>query len=70
MRLRAALSVTSIVETMSYGKTTIKDWENFLRPDVVRSTFSVLGIYIIAYEMLVHTIKERPREFFFQQMDR
>lgn len=42
-------------------------WEKFLRPDLIRMTFSVLGLYMVAYEFLVDGIRRRPKEYYATQ---
>jgi hypothetical protein len=39
-------------------------WAEFLNPDVVRTKFVTLGLFMVAYEMLIQAITRRPREFF------
>ncbi|KGM47443.1 hypothetical protein [Pseudooceanicola atlanticus] len=39
-------------------------WEDFLNPDVVRRRFATAGLYLVAHEMLVASIKEPIIEFF------
>lgn len=42
-------------------------WEDFLNPDVVRRRFATAGLYLVAHEMLVASIKEPILEFFSQE---
>ena len=39
-------------------------WEDFLNPDVVRNRLATAGLYLVAHEMLVASIKEPIFEFF------
>lgn len=39
-------------------------WEDSLNPDVVRRRFATAGLYLVAHEMLVASIKEPILEFF------
>lgn len=39
-------------------------WEDFLNPDVVRKRLATAGLYLVAHEMLVASIKEPVLEFF------
>ena len=42
----------------------LKRWAEFLNPDVVRTKFTTLGLYMVAHEMLTQAITRRPHEFF------
>lgn len=39
-------------------------WEDFLNPDAVRRRFATAGLYLVAHEMLLASIKEPILEFF------
>lgn len=39
-------------------------WEDFLNPDVMRRRFTTAGLYLVAHEMLIASIKEPLLEFF------
>lgn len=39
-------------------------WKEFLNPDVVRTKFVTMGLFMIAHEMLLDAIKNPPRRFF------
>jgi len=39
-------------------------WEDFLNPDVMRRRFATAGLYLVAHEMLLASIKEPILEFF------
>lgn len=39
-------------------------WQDFLNPDVVRRRFVKVGLYLVAHEILVASIKEPLLEFF------
>ena len=43
----------------------VKDrWAEFLNPDVVRTKLVAMGLFMIAHEMLLDAIKDRPLGFF------
>ena len=39
-------------------------WAEFLNPDVVRTKFVAMGLFMIAHEMLLDAIRDRPLSFF------
>ena len=39
-------------------------WEDFLNPDVMRRRFATAGLYLVAHEILIASIKEPILEFF------
>lgn len=39
-------------------------WENLLNPDLVRVKLISAGLFLVGHEMLIDSIKVRPREFF------
>ena len=40
------------------------EWADFLNPDVVRTRFLRTGLFLIAHEMLLSSIKDRAHDFF------
>ncbi|MCB9947555.1 MAG: hypothetical protein H6842_06985 [Rhodospirillaceae bacterium] len=46
----------------------VKDgWAEFLDPDVVRTKFITMGLFMIAHELLLSAIKDHPLSFFGDQ---
>jgi hypothetical protein len=43
---------------------TTAQWEAFLNPDVVRTKLITAGLFLVAHEMLLDSIKRHPLEFF------
>lgn len=39
-------------------------WAEFLNPDVVRTKFVAMGLFMVAHEMLLDAVKDRPLSFF------
>jgi hypothetical protein len=39
-------------------------WVDFLNPDLVRTKFVAMGLFMVAHEMLLDAIKDRPLGFF------
>ena len=39
-------------------------WAEFLNPDVVRTKFVAMGLFMVAHEMLLDAIKDRPLSFY------
>ena len=39
-------------------------WAEFLNPDVVRTKFIAMGLFMVAHEMLLNAIKDHPLSFF------
>ena len=39
-------------------------WADFLNPDLVRSTFISAGLFLVAHEMLIDSLKRHPLSFF------
>ena len=37
---------------------------DFLNPDVVRTKFVAIGLYMVGHEMLLDALRDRPRDFF------
>lgn len=43
---------------------TTEEWEAFLNPEVVRTKLITAGLFLVAHEMLLDTIKRHPLSFF------
>jgi hypothetical protein len=43
---------------------TFKEWEAFLNPEVVRTKLISAGLFLVAHEMLLDSVKRRPLGFF------
>ena len=39
-------------------------WADFLNPEVIRNTFVSAGLFLVAHEMLLDSIKRHPLDFF------
>ena len=39
-------------------------WMDFLNPDIVRTKFVTMGLFMVAHEILMDSIKSRPLDFF------
>ena len=39
-------------------------WEAFLNPDVVRTRFAAMGVFMVAHELLLLKIRDRPLGLF------
>lgn len=42
----------------------VNEWADFLNPDVVRTRFVRAGLFLVAHEMLISSIKDRLHDFF------
>ena len=43
--------------------------EEILSPDTVRTKFVVMGLFLVAHELLIDSIKSRPLSFFANEWD-